>query len=344
MLNSSIGPDLANAAEVMVKDFLAVGPKDTVLITADTSSDMGVVESLLNCADTAGAKTVVSIIPPLPFQGGLADPYICEPLAAAMGSCDVWIDLTFPHLAGSKVWETAMALKRARYMLCGDLNAGALVRMFGKVDLDTLFGVQKAFADITTKAVGKTCRMTNSLGSDLSFVLDKAPYPKPRQAKKPGLYSVPGAHPLWPIYDSVKGVVSVDTAFHEYYAALPSPMVLEVNGRVRKVSGGGAEQKVMDRALKRAAGGKDYGYVIHFTCGLQPAARYTRTCFVEDQRVTANNAIGLGTPFWMPGGGENHPDAVMLQQSIWIDGRPIVDDGTFVGPDKLAQGLQPLYN
>ena len=347
MLSAPIGPDLANAAEVMIKDYLAVSGKDTVLITADTSSDMAVVEAILNCADMTGAKTVVMIIPPLPFQGTLADPYISEPLAAAMKQCDVWVDLTFPYLAGSNAWDKAMAGKRTRYCLCGDLKGDSMVRMFSKVDLDALFRVQKAFAEITTKAVGKTCRLTNSLGSDLTFTLDKSPYPKPRRAKTPGMYTVPGAHPLWPVYDSVKGVITVDTAFHEYYTAMPSPMVLEIDGRVRKVTGGGAEQKVMDRALKRAAGGKNYGYVIHFTCGLQPAARYTRSCFVEDQRVMANNAVGLGIPFWQPGGGENHPDAVMSQQSIWIDGKHIMDEGTFVGsnkPAKLADALQPLYN
>ena len=347
MLNASIGPDLANAANAMVKDFLAVKADETVLITSDTSSDMAVVEAVLNCADTAGAKTSVMVIPPLPFQGTLADPYISKPLAAAMHQCDVWIDLTFPYLAGSKAWDEAMENKRVRYFLCGDLKAASMVRMFHKVDLDALFRVQKAFGEVTGKSVGKVCRLTNALGSDLTFTLDKAPYPKPRQAKEPGMYTVPGAHPLWPVYDSVKGVIAVDTAFHEYYTAMPSTMVLEIDGRVKKVIGGGTEQKVMDRALKRAAGGKNYGYVIHFTCGLQPAARYTRECFVEDQRVTANNAVGLGIPFWQPGGGENHPDAVMSQQSIWIDGKQIMEEGTFVGPNKLAKladALQPLYN
>ena len=347
MLNAPIAPDVANAAEIMMKDYLAVTGKDTVLITADTASDMAVVEALLNCADNAGARTVLTVIPPLPFQGTLADPYVSEPLAAAMQGCDVWVDLTFPYLAGSKAWDKAMEKKRVRYCLCGDLKADAMVRMFRKVDLDALFRVQKAFAELTSRSVGKTCRLTNGLGSDLTFVLDKAPYPKPRQARQPGMYTVPGAHPLWPVHDSVKGVVTVDTAFHEYYTAMPSPMVLEIDGRVQKISGGGPEQKVMDRALKRAGGGRNYGYVIHFTCGLQPAARYTRACFVEDQRVVANNAVGLGTPFWQPGGGENHPDAVMSQQSIWIAGRPVMDEGTFVGPAKLARlatALEPLYN
>ena len=301
---------------------------------------------MLNSSDATGAKTAVSITRPLPFQGGLADPYISEPLAAALSNCDVWIDVTFPNMAGSQAYEQAMKSKRVRYLLSGDLKADGLVRMFGKVDLDALYRVQNEFIRVTGKAVGKTCRITNEAGSDVSFTLDAMPYPKPRRCAKPGLHTPLGAMPLWPIYESVKGRVVVGCAFHEYYVVMPTPMSFEINGRIKKVTGGGSERTVMDRALRRAARG-NYGYVIHFTCGLQPSARFTGNSFVEDQRVAGNNAVGLGTPFWQPGGGENHPDAVMFMQSIWIEGRPIVDCGTIVGPPKLAklaEQLQPLYN
>lgn len=346
MMTSNIGPEVAHAAEVLVKDYTAVTRRDSVLIAADTSSDMTVVEAVLNAADSTGARTVVNVIPPLPFQGALANPYIAEPLAVAMQNCDVLIDLTFPYLGGSRAYDEAMKGGRLRYILCGDLTAAALVRLFGKVDLDRLFAVHKALIGVTSKAVGKTCRITNEAGTDVTFTLAKMPYPKPRQAKLPGLYSVPGAVGFWPEHESVKGRITVDCAFHEYYTKLSSPISLDLAGRIRSVTGGGNERKVMNRALKRAGGGK-YGYVIHFSCGIQPAARYTRECFVEDQRVVGNNAVGLGIPFWQPGGGENHPDAVVTMQSIWIDGRQIVDEGTIVGPAKvakLADGFEPLYN
>ena len=58
------------------------------------------------------------------------------------------------------------------------------------------------------------------------------------------------------------------------------------------------------------------------------------------------NAIGLGLPFWVPGGGENHPDCVISMQSLWIEGRQILSDGVIVAPTHLAemaQALRPLY-
>ncbi len=345
-MNSTIGPDVAKAAEILVCDYMAVTPKDSVLITADTRSDMAVVDAVMVAADNAGAKTVVNVIPPLPFQGRLADPYISEPLAAAMRACDVWVDMTFPYLAGSGQWDEAMKQKRGRYLLCADLKADSMVRMFGRADLDALYKVHKEFIGLMAGSVGKPCRITNEAGTDVAFINDKAPYPKPRRAKDPGFYTVPGAMAMFPVYDSVKGRITVDSAFHEYYTAMPSPMTFELDGRIQTVTGGGAERGVMDRALRRAGSG-NYGYVIHFTCGIQPAARYTGRCFVEDQRVIGNNAVGLGIPFWQPGGGENHPDAVVSMQSIWIDGAQIVDRGAIVGPDKLAkyaEALLPRYS
>ena len=48
------------------------------------------------------------------------------------------------------------------------------------------------------------------------------------------------------------------------------------------------------------------------------------------------NAVGMGLPWWIPGGGENHPDGVVSDQSMWIDGQKIISDGTIVGPSELA--------
>ena len=91
----------------------------------------------------------------------------------------------------------------------------------------------------------------------------------------------------------------------------------------------------MDRALRRAGRG-GYGHVIHFSYGFHPAARFRGSCFVEDIRVGGCNAIGLGTPWWAPGGGENHPDGIVARQSLSVGGLQVVEDGVLVGPEPLV--------
>lgn len=84
------------------------------------------------------------------------------------------------------------------------------------------------------------------------------------------------------------------------------------------------------------------GKVIHFTHGLHPTARLTRRSFVEDMRVIGNDAVGFGIPWWVPGGGETHPDGVVFGHSVWIEGRQIVDNGQIVWPETLMQKAAKL--
>ncbi len=343
---AAIGPALAAAADVLIRDYMAVKAHESVLITADTESDRRAVDAVMNAAKTAGAKPVVLIAPQLPFQGALADPYIAPTLAGAVAHADVWIDLTFPYIAGSHVYDEAMQAGRVRYLLGGDMGAAGLARLLGQVDLDRYYAVHQAFDEITGAAVGREVRITDALGTDVTFTLAKPGYAKPRRADRPGMVVVPGACTMFPEHESVKGVIRVGATFHEYYTPLADPISLEVDGRIRAIAGGGAERKVLDRALRRAGGG-EFGYVIHFTHGVHPAARVTGTSFIEDMRVAGNDAVGLGIPWWLPGGGENHPDAIVFQQSLWVDGVQIADNGTLVNPPhltKLADALTPLYN
>ena len=45
-----------------------------------------------------------------------------------MANCDVWVELGFPYLAGSKAFDAAMEHGRTRYYLSPGLTAEAMVR------------------------------------------------------------------------------------------------------------------------------------------------------------------------------------------------------------------------
>jgi 2,5-dihydroxypyridine 5,6-dioxygenase len=334
---------LAVAADRVVRDFLCVSSHDEVLITADAATDRAAVAALANAARVAGAKVGVFTIPQLPYQGSLSDPWIPQSLVAAVTECDVWLDLTFPYMGGSHAHDQAMKTKRVRSLLVADLGAAGLARLFGAVDFDALFALQNALDALIADAVGETCRFTNKKGTDVTFVIGRPATRKLRRTDQPGTYTPPGSAVLYPEPDSVRGEIVVDAAFHEYQTLLREPIRIKVDGRITEISGGGAELRVMDRALRRAGGG-EYGRLIHFSHGFHPAARFTGQSFIEDIRVAGNNAIGLGIPWWEPGGGENHPDAVVTMQSMWIGDRLVVRDGEIVGPSeivRLHEQLQP---
>ena len=337
---------IARAADVLVRDYMALKPGENVLITADTDGDEAVWRAVLSVAQQADGRAALLLIPPLPFQGRLADAYVTPTLTQAALAADVWIDFTFPYLAGSGLYDQAMETKRVRYLLGGDMTADGLVRLFGRVDLDRYYAVHSAFDALINDAIGRPVRITDNASTDVTFKLGKRGFEKPRRADKPGAVLVPGACTMFPDIDSVQGRIQVGSVFHEYYTALATPLTLEVDGKIKALEGGGNERLVADRALRRAAGGA-YGYVIHFTHGIHPSARVTGKSFIEDMRAKGNDAIGMGLPWWEPGGGENHPDAILYMQTIEVDGQRIVEDGEIVEPPALAElaaGLAPTYD
>ncbi len=343
--NTTLGPDLAQAALSLVRDMMCVSKGDHVLVTCDSNTESRATDAIVNAAYTLGAKVVsMTLSPPLPLQGALADPYIPEPVVAAAQNCDAWIDLCMPYMAGSQAYDEAMKNERTRYLLAGDIGAEGMIRIFSRADLDKVYEVSDLFNALLAESAGKHCRFTTPLGTDVRFRLSDVALTIER-ATKPGGYFIPGTVAIIPDLESVKGTVICESTFHEYYTALDEPYHFEVDGKIQSVSGGGTELMVIERALRRAGNGA-YGNIIHFTCGYHPAARVTGKSFIEDQRAIGCNAVGLGLPFWEEGGGENHPDCVMTGQSFWIENEQIVDAGAIVSPPDLAQAardLQPVY-
>tara|TARA_B110000014_G_scaffold221802_1_gene178615 strand:+ start:1170 stop:2198 length:1029 start_codon:yes stop_codon:yes gene_type:complete len=336
---------LASAADKLMSDYMDLKAGETVLITADTDGDEAVWRAIQEASLRAGATASVLLIPALPYQGRLADPYVTATTSAAVKACDVWIDVTFPYLAGSELHDEAMEAGHIRYLLGADLNSDGLLRLFGRVDLDRYFAVHHAFDHLVNEAVGKTVRITDKAGTDVSFTLGQRGFEKPRRASQPGTVLVPGSCTMFPDVETVKGTIEVGSVFHEYYTPLTAPMTIEVDGRIKAIHGGGNERSVADRALRRAGTDGGYGYIIHFTHGIHPAARVTGGSFIEDMRTQGNNAIGMGMPWWDPGGGENHPDAILYMHTVDIDGVRVVEDGEIVGPESLvalAADLEPL--
>jgi 2,5-dihydroxypyridine 5,6-dioxygenase len=332
---------LLRSAEALLAGWVRVRRGEEVLVTADTATDLSVAHAVVAASERLGARAIISIAAQLPFQGKLADPYVSKAQALLVKSCDVWIDLTFPYLAGSHAHDEAMGTKRVRYVLGGDMDAAVFSRLFGDVDLEKYFDVQEGFDALFNDAAGRRCRITTPQGTDVSFLVGKYGLAKPRHADKPGMYVVPGTCSIPPDVATVQGSIVVTAAFHEYYERLSSPVTLKVDGRIRKLSGGGASRFPLERALLRAGGGQ-YGSVIHFTQGLHPAARSTGKSFIEDIRAAGSNAVGLGIPWWEPGGGENHPDAVLTEQSVWIEDQKIIEDGVLVAPAPLAERAREL--
>src|SRR5690606_26819024 len=197
---------------------------EEVLITADTATDGAAVQAIFASVLSVGARPALVEIPQLPFQGKLSDAFVPEVLAAASSACSVWIDLTFPYMAGSEVHDRAMKSGKVRYLLAGDIGAGGIERLFGAVDLDDYQRAFDSFSEVLTGPEGKRIRVTDPLGTDVSFRLGKSAYAKPRRAERPGTYLVPGSCTMFPKLDSVQGVIRTAAGFHEFFTPFEQPI------------------------------------------------------------------------------------------------------------------------
>jgi 2,5-dihydroxypyridine 5,6-dioxygenase len=335
----------AVAADFLLRDYLRLKAGECVVLTADMSSDSRAVMAVADAARVLGGRVAVLTMPRLPFQGKLADPYIPAPVVAALEQSDVWVDFTFPYLSGSDAHARVLKAGRARSINILDLGLGGLARLFAQADFDRLFALQTGLDALVAAAEGQSCRMTNDAGTDVRFVLAQQKPGKRRHQDVPGTTAPPGSVVILPVPSSVRGVVVVHAVFHEWYTTLRTPMRIEVDGAIRGVTGGDEEADVFKRSLRRAGQG-ELGSIIHFSHGFHPAARFTGRSFNEDIRVRGNDAIGFGTPWWEPGGGENHPDAVCVRHSLWIGDLQVIDHGAIVGPAELAaldRALLPRY-
>lgn len=338
MTSFTVSPRLERAVDALVRKSFAVREGEGVLLTADTCTDTALLDAVARGVVRAGGRPTIAISPQLPFQGGLSDPYVPEHLKAAMAASDVWLDFCFPYHAGSGAHSEAMQKKRVRYSLLAMPNLESFQRLFGALDWEALIQFNVAFSEYVQASAGKQVRFTCPLGTDVSFTLGEMKVPRSRLNDKPGMYTVPGTQSFYPVKDSVRGTIVLSALFDEYYRGLTKPIRIEAEGNIVCFNGGGAEDRPsFDRALNRANNMKGYGGFVHFTYGFHPGTMLTQRYFIEDIRVPGSNAIGMGLPWWEPGGGENHPDGIVFDQSLWIGDELVADRGSFVGPAYLKQ-------
>ena len=336
-------PRLLRAADHLVKESFAVRPGESVLITADPLTEHRLLDAVAGSVARAGARPLIALAPQLPYQGGLSDPYVADNLKAAMAASDVWFDFCFPYHAGSGAHSAAMAGDRCRYALISLSSADSFERLYGCVDFPAMVDFNMALAEFLGEAAGERVRFTCPRGTDVTLTLDKMKTARRRINDHPGIYTVPGAQGFYPVAGSVEGRIVIQALFDEYYRVLRDPITIHADGKIRTFDGGGAEDRTsFDRALRRAGGDGVYGGFVHFTFGFHPGAMPTRSQFIEDIRVPGTNAIGMGLPWWEPGGGENHPDGIVFDQSLWVGDQQLARDGVLVGPDRLRSAYDAM--
>ncbi|MCK5245749.1 hypothetical protein KAR02_02550, partial [Candidatus Bipolaricaulota bacterium] len=197
--------ELAAAAHKVVKEIMLVQPGETVVITADTQSDLRVVHATAQAAMIVGAHPVVIWYETRP--NAQMEPF--QPVAAAVQASDVWIEYAVQYTLYTDTRRAATA-KGCRYAAFCGLDASALVGTIGQVDYPTMLRMGERLVELTQNV--EEFSVTTSRGTDLRLSNRGAVvWQSGCLGDKRGVEVMLGGQVVWlPEESSVQGTLVVD--------------------------------------------------------------------------------------------------------------------------------------
>ncbi len=137
-----------------------------------------------------------------------------------------------------------------------------------------------------------------------------------------------GVVALAPLPNTAEGVVVLDGSIHSI-GLCEKPVALTVKqGRIDTIEGG-PEAEALLSMLHSAD--ENARCIAEVGLGTNPKATYTGN-LVEDERVLGSGHIGFGRSTHLGGDIKSalHTDATLRKPSIYLDGKPILDEGRLV--------------
>ena len=236
MTEGYLSYEVQGAAMKLVRDVMLVKQGESVVVTADTSTDMRVVEAVMKAAYTIGAVPVLIKYP----TTGKAFEEPALPVANAVAAADVWIEFAYYCVMHSPCFQKAIA-NGARYTcLCG-MDTIMLVNTVGKIN----YGMVVEFGEYLTQRVQKADEVIvrDANGTDLKA------YNRGRKVKHSGQLATKKGYPImlggqvsWcPVEETIEGTIVFDAALFPpaEIGILRDPVRVTFHeGRVTDISGG----------------------------------------------------------------------------------------------------------
>ncbi|WP_312647315.1 aminopeptidase [Aminipila sp.] len=328
--------ELQRSADKLINEIFGVKKGETVIITADTMSDMELVNAVAASAYAAGATPMTIVMPTPGGVGKAADPDLpLEALTGALLSTDVWIEFNHQWLLYSTPFEIAMEKNpKLRYMCLVDFSKELLIRTVGKVETPALQIFMTNFTKRHEQA--KKMHVTTPAGTDVSFDLDSnhRVCNDCGNATKPGMHMLTGQINVVPKFGTINGKIVFDGTITPPFGKIPSqPVVLTIkDSKIVKLEGG-PEAAEYEKFLKSF---NDEGMLkmAHIAYGFNPGAKLTGNV-VEDERVWGCTEWGIGyvSPIDAAPDGQDaksHTDGICLNSTVWLDDKLIMKEGQIV--------------
>jgi leucyl aminopeptidase (aminopeptidase T) len=334
--------EILQAAKKVINEIMLTQPGETVLITADTTSDFRVIQATAAAAVAAEAKPVV-----LTFQASLDKEIMIEPtppVAEALKASDVWIDYQY-QLFYTRAWKAAMDAG-TRLFLAAACDVNMLMNTVGKVNYPKMIELGDTIVDLINTS--SQMQITSPNGTDLTMSTEG------RIAEQSGAYGTEkgisvmlgGQTTLCPVEESINGILVFDGGLFPpaEIGLMTSPVKLTIEKGVARKIEGGREAHLFEKWLEGLDDEKMY-WLAHVSQGFNPGVLEPTGRIEEDERIFGCVECGLGTQGEGLGGkawvAASHTDGITLNPSILLDGEAIEENGFYVHPTlaKLCREL-----
>lgn len=321
--------ELGASARKLVEEVMLTKPGENVVITADTSSDMRVVNVTANAVFAAGAVPTVVLYPTQ--KTAVMEPP--PPVAGAIRHADVWIEYAVAYLLHTQAYKEALK-NGARYICLTGMDAMMMVKTIGKVQYDKLLKLGRLLCEIVQKA--DKVEVYSPAGTHLvAFNQGRRTRQSGKLADTKGEPIMLGGQISWcPMEETINGKLVFDGALWPpaELGKLKDPIKLTVkNGVVTEVHGG-AEAKVFEQWLANFKDPNMYR-IAHYSLGFNPGVTQPTGRIVEDERIFGCLELGIGSQGAQIMGktwsAASHTDGVILNPTILLDGVAMEKDGVY---------------
>ena len=312
-------------AHIAVRDMAAVKAGETLLVLADTWTDMDIAEACLSAGITLGANAQLLVIPRM-APTDTTEFNAC--VSGAIKGADVILGLC-PTMFIEKA-ATAEARANGARVASTDVIGMEDFAIEGICDVDhrRMIEVAERIGEIWQKT--ELCRVTSALGTDISFDLRGRPI-----EIGDGVASEPGTSNFFPgvcvanapIESTINGVIVVDGNIPPGRLVNAPVTVHLESGVITRIEGGADAGQL--RAHFAASGDPIGTHLCHFTLGLNPLAR-TSGSIHQDEHVLGAITFGFGDQDLDFGGDvpdcSVHCDLVLTTGKIEVDGQVLCED------------------
>ena len=316
------------AAHKLVTEMRPIQVGQQVLITADTASDMRVVQA------TASAVYTVGGVPTIVVYHTLDEPMQepPKPVSSAALSADVWINFAVAYQLYSPAYHKAIK-NGCIYVELTGMDVDMLVRTVGRVSYPPMQKMASLLYEMSQDA--DYVRLTTTAGTDLKMKIDKAGDIFWEEPRAEGGYPqmLGGQSGFMAFRDSYQGVLVIDGTLWppSDLGILHTPIRLSVeNGYIKKIEGG-TEALFYERWLETFDHPEVY-LMDHACYGFNPGVINPTGRILEDERIFGCMQFGIGATQY---GSPAHSDGVVLNPSVWLDDMQIEEHGRYIHPSLM---------